>query len=184
VIEEKPEPARKPKKLLDRFKVKVSNQEFEIEIYNQDLSSEKFKIYSVVVNGTTYGVEVESLGIDESIKPPAAEAKATKPADHQDVKPESNITPSSTTAPVQPQPTATKNEMIHSDKVLTAPMPGKILEIKIKIGDKVEAGQPLIILEAMKMENVMTAPASGTIREIPVQVGINVNQGENLVIID
>ena len=63
-------------------------------------------------------------------------------------------------------------------------MPGKILEIKTKIGDHVESGQPLVILEAMKMENVMTAPASGVVKEIPIQVGVNVNQGEKLVIIE
>jgi len=69
-------------------------------------------------------------------------------------------------------------------KVLTAPMPGKILEIKIKVGDHVESGQPLVILEAMKMENVMTAPATGIVKEIPIQVGANVNQGETLVVIE
>ena len=58
------------------------------------------------------------------------------------------------------------------------------MEIKVKLGDGVEAGQPLVILEAMKMENVMTAPIGGTVRDIPVQVGNIVTQGDILVVIE
>jgi glutaconyl-CoA decarboxylase len=89
--------------------------------------------------------------------------------------------------PVSEQPatlTTVEKPVLLDSKTLTAPMPGKILEIKVKVGDQVEAGQPIVILEAMKMENVMTAPASGIVKEIPIETGINVNQGDILVAIE
>jgi len=54
---------------------------------------------------------------------------------------------------------------------LNAPMPGKILEVLVKEGDEVELGQPVAILEAMKMENELKAPVAGTISTIAVSVG-------------
>lgn len=170
--------SKKPGKLLDRFRIKVSNQEFIIEIFNQDLLDEQLKKYSILVNGTQYTVEVESLSedVDKQTQPIAGESSVTPTPNHAPVaKPvATRITPSTPSAPGSPV----------EGKVLTAPMPGKILEIKIKVGDHVESGQPLVILEAMKMENVMTAPATGIVKEIPIQVGANVNQGETLVVIE
>jgi biotin carboxyl carrier protein len=56
------------------------------------------------------------------------------------------------------------------DSVL-APMPGLVLQIMVNMGDEVEEGQPLLILEAMKMENVIKSPTSGVINNIDVAVG-------------
>jgi biotin carboxyl carrier protein len=66
---------------------------------------------------------------------------------------------------------------------LRAPMPGKILEIMIQQGDKVSAGQPLIILEAMKMENELKAPAGGEISSLLVNTGENVEKNQHLLVI-
>ena len=63
-------------------------------------------------------------------------------------------------------------------------MPGKVLSIKVDIGDKVETGQPVLILEAMKMENILNAPVSGTVTEIKVAPGTNANQGDELIVIE
>ena len=54
------------------------------------------------------------------------------------------------------------------------PMPGKIMEIKVKVGDSVEEDQELLIFEAMKMENPLFAPTSGTIKELNVSEGQSV----------
>ena len=62
-----------------------------------------------------------------------------------------------------------------------APMPGTILAIKFKVGDQIEAGADVIILEAMKLENLLTAPVSGTIRAIKTSVGASVNAGDTLM---
>jgi len=58
-----------------------------------------------------------------------------------------------------------------AEGILKAPMPGKILDILVAEGDSVEQGQPLVILEAMKMENELKSPVNGTITSIAVAVG-------------
>ena len=68
--------------------------------------------------------------------------------------------------------------------VVTAPMPGLVVEIMCSDGEKVEAGQGVLVLEAMKMQNEITAPASGIITGIPVESGASVNLGDNLFIIE
>jgi len=63
---------------------------------------------------------------------------------------------------------------------LDAPMPGKILEVRVAEGDAVEAGQPLVVLEAMKMENELAAEAAGVVSEFFVEVGQAVEGGDPL----
>lgn len=64
---------------------------------------------------------------------------------------------------------------------LKAPMPGLVLELLIEEGATVEKGTPLMILEAMKMENVLKATGEGTIKSIPVKKGQNVEKGAVLI---
>jgi len=64
---------------------------------------------------------------------------------------------------------------------LIAPMPGKILELMHEPGDSVELGEPVAILEAMKMENELKAPIPGTIDTISVEVGQNVEKNEAIL---
>ncbi|MBE3580503.1 MAG: biotin/lipoyl-binding protein [Thermoanaerobacteraceae bacterium] len=64
---------------------------------------------------------------------------------------------------------------------ITAPMPGNILSIQVKEGEHVKAGQVLLILEAMKMENEIVAPRDGTVKKICVTVGQSVNTGDHLI---
>jgi len=67
--------------------------------------------------------------------------------------------------------------------VVTSPMPGRVILMKVKIGDKVRASDPLCILEAMKMENEIITPKGGTINQIKVESGSIVKSGETLVVI-
>lgn len=62
-----------------------------------------------------------------------------------------------------------------------APMPGEVLAVKVKVGDKVEKGQPLAILSAMKMEMVVQAPVSGVVKSISAEKGMKL-QGDDLVL--
>lgn len=64
------------------------------------------------------------------------------------------------------------------------PMPGKITEVDVKIGDTVKSGQTLCILEAMKMFNELKAPSSGTVREVNVEPGSNVTPADLLILIE
>lgn len=61
-----------------------------------------------------------------------------------------------------------------------APMPGEVIDVKVKEGDKVEKGQPVLVLSAMKMEMVVTAPASGTVRSIAVEKKMKL-EGDDLL---
>ena len=65
---------------------------------------------------------------------------------------------------------------------LTAPMPGKVIAIQVKIGDKVKVGDPLIVVEAMKMEHTITAPIDGEVAEINYATGDQVAEGDQLII--
>jgi biotin carboxyl carrier protein len=60
---------------------------------------------------------------------------------------------------------------------LKAPMPGLVLEVRVQVGDQVEKGDPLILLEAMKMENVLKAEGVGTVASVEVAKGQNVEKG-------
>jgi biotin carboxyl carrier protein len=60
-------------------------------------------------------------------------------------------------------------------------MPGLIVELKIQVGDTVKTGDPLLILEAMKMENVLKSPADGIVKNVRVKKGDSVERGHTLV---
>jgi biotin carboxyl carrier protein len=60
-------------------------------------------------------------------------------------------------------------------------MPGKIVKILVTTGDAVKAGDPVVTLEAMKMENELCAPVGGTVKAIPIQIGDSVEGGQLLV---
>ncbi len=65
--------------------------------------------------------------------------------------------------------------------ILKSPMPGLIIDIKAKPGEKVEVGTPLVVIEAMKMENVLKAKAAGIVKAIHVSAGESVEKGDKLV---
>jgi biotin carboxyl carrier protein len=65
-----------------------------------------------------------------------------------------------------------------------APMPGKIVNVLVKAGDNVEAGDPVVILEAMKMENELCAPAKGVVKSVNVRKGDSVDGDRLLVAIE
>jgi biotin carboxyl carrier protein len=64
---------------------------------------------------------------------------------------------------------------------IKAPMPGLIIDLKVKVGDTVNAGDALLILEAMKMENVLKAPAPGIIKTMKIKKGDSVEKGQILI---
>ena len=122
--------------------------------------------YKVTLNGRTYEVEVEAgkamlLDEYEAIAPAApAAAPVAAPA----------------AAPAAPVVTG-------AGDAVTAPMPGTILKVNVTNGQAVKAGQVLVVLEAMKMENEIMAPKDGTISQVAVQKGASVDTGAPLVFI-
>jgi biotin carboxyl carrier protein len=60
-------------------------------------------------------------------------------------------------------------------------MPGLVIDLKVKVGDTVKAGDPLLILEAMKMENILKSPGDGTIKNVKTKKGDSVEKGQVLI---
>ena len=121
------------------------------------------KSYRITVNGTSYDVSVEELA--GGVAPVAAPVAAA---------------PVAAPAPAAPAPApAAKSAGAGSIKV-ASPMPGKILDVKAKVGDAVKKGQVILILEAMKMENEVVAPEDGTVASIDVASGATVEAGDTL----
>lgn len=75
---------------------------------------------------------------------------------------------------------AEPEEELKDDKV-QSPLPGKVYQVMVKSGDKVKAGQDLIIIEAMKVEHSLCAPGDGAILDVHVQEGEQVEQGQLLI---
>jgi acetyl/propionyl-CoA carboxylase alpha subunit len=67
---------------------------------------------------------------------------------------------------------------------VTAPMPGKVLAVRVEVGQRVAAGDPLAILEAMKMETVVVAEGDATVKEVHVAPGAMIEPGQVLVVLD
>ncbi len=75
---------------------------------------------------------------------------------------------------------------VHPDgeQRIMAPMPGRVLRVLVAVGDTVELRQPVVVVEAMKMENELRAPKAGTVREVAIEAGASVEAGRLLVVIE
>lgn len=121
------------------------------------------KNYTITVNGTPYNVTVEE---GTSSAAPVASAPAPAPA----------AAPAPQAAPkAAPAPAAAGSVKVD------APMPGNILDVMVSNGTAVKAGQVLVILEAMKMENEIVAPQDGTVASINVNKGDTVEAGQTII---
>ena len=119
------------------------------------------KNYTITVNGTVYEVSVEEGGAGSAPVRAAAPKAAPKAA------------PAPAAAPAAPAAAAGSVEV-------TASVPGKVFKIEAKTGATVKAGDPIVILEAMKMEIPVVAPEDGTVASINVAVGDAVESGDVL----
>ena len=127
--------------------------------------------YTVTLNGRTYEVEVEAgkaMLVDEYEAYAPAPAAPAAPA----------------AAPAAPAaPAASPAAALAAGEVVKAPMPGVVLKVQVHQGQAVKAGQVLIILEAMKMENEIVAPKDGTVAQIVAAKGATVESGAPLVVL-
>ena len=129
--------------------------------------------YKVTLNGRTYEVEVEAgkamlLDEYEAIAPAAPAAPAAAPV---------------AAAPAAAPAAAAAPAVTGAGEAVTAPMPGTILKVNVKVGDAVKAGTVLCVLEAMKMENEIMAPKAGTVTQVLATKGGSVDTGAPLVVI-
>ena len=147
----------------DRLRVHLDGQELLVDLLRVDSS-----LYSLLIGGRSY--EVDLLEVEDAFmvlvdgQPFLVEIQ-----DEQERRLRA----------------AVGKEMVRAAKrTVAAPMPGKVVKLLVKPGDAVKAGDGVIVVEAMKMENELKAPAPGTIKEIRVAEGKTVSPGEVLVVIE
>lgn len=148
------------KKALSEFNVTLHGETYHIKLNSSGSRGEAERPYYVTIDGISEEVLVEALDFTE-----VNNSSADKPNENRQssVKNKSN----------KPKPT--------HDGCVTTAMPGTVIDIKVKIGDKVNAGDSLIIIEAMKMENEIQAQKSGTIIGIYIEKGESISPNETLI---
>lgn len=142
---------------MSTYKFKISGKE-----YNVTIGSIENKIANVNVNGKDYEVELENDIASAPVTAPVAAAAPAAPA------------ASAAAAPAKPAGAGTK---------VTSPLPGVIIEVSVKEGQAVKAGQKVAVIEAMKMENEIAATQDGTVTAIHVAKGDSVLEGADVVTI-
>jgi biotin carboxyl carrier protein len=127
--------------------------------------------FRITIEGESYEVEVEEI---EEVKPKAPTLAARTPPAAPEARPA--IAPSPA---VKPPPSK-----VAAEEVVTSPMPGTVISIKVKVGDMVKTGHVLLILESMKIQNEIPSPREGKIKEIHVSEGKSVRRLEPLITIE
>ncbi len=140
---------------MKKYKMKINGEDYEAKIVSYD------GINAVVnVNGTDFNIEIDNN-----------QAPATPKLVRTEKRPVNN------SVNVTPKPKKTNT----SGNGITAPLPGTVLEIKVKVGDEVNDGDVVLILEAMKMESEIVSEVSGTIKAINVNTGDSVQENQLLI---
>jgi biotin carboxyl carrier protein len=141
--------------------------------------------YSVKVGDRLYLVDIESLNDRPII--------ATVEGVRFEVNPEEAIAASRAgTSPVRTRPPGQVPEHVPASgavpsggvlevRVLRAPIPGVVMDVKVKSGEKVEIGQALFVIEAMKMRNAIRSPREGEVKEVFISPGQTVNHNQELM---
>lgn len=140
------------------YRLTINDRTFSIAV--RSFSSEAAELD---VDGTLYNVRVDRVISDAEASTPSRRAASIPPVGLK------------STAPARSSTTEAG--------AVTAPIPGLILEVFVREGDEVTSGQPVLKLEAMKMETVINAPSAGTIGTLRVRAGDAVSQGQELMVI-
>ena len=131
--------------------------------------------YKITLKGKTYEVEVErgeAMLLDEyDAVAPIPTAVPAAPA------------PMPVAPAAAPAPAAPAAGPVAAGTNVTAPLPGNVLQVKVSVGQAVKAGDVLVIIEAMKMENEVAAPSDGVVKQIVANKGAVVATGDTLLVI-
>lgn len=131
------------------------------------------RTFNITVNGQTYVVDVEEVGGVQTAAPVRAAAPVAA----------APVAAAPAAAPKAAAPKAAAAAPVAGGEPVKAPMPGNILDVKVKVGDTVKAGTVLCVLEAMKMENEIPAPKDGKVAQVVVTKGATVGAGDTLVVL-
>ena len=160
---------------MAKYEYKVKGVDYVVEI--QDIEG---NIANVTVNGIPFEVEMK--------QPVKSSKQKVKLTDGQYNISASSVASAgsaagSSSAASSDSASSSKQATPAAGKPVVAPLPGTINEIKVKVGDKVNTGDTVVVLEAMKMQNNIDAETSGTITSINVNKGDAVMEGDTLVTI-
>ena len=160
---------------MAKYEYKVKGVDYVVEI--QDVEG---NIANVTVNGIPFEVEMK-----QPVKAGKQKVKLTDGQNNVSASPAASTSPAtgSGSAASSDSASSSKQATPAAGKPVVAPLPGTINEIKVKVGDKVNAGDTVVVLEAMKMQNNIDAETSGTIASINVNKGDAVMEGDTLVTI-
>ncbi len=144
------------------YSFKINGNQYTVGVEIKDDNSAE-----VIVNGTRYNVEMESTTVKKTVlsRPQVAAAPASHPV-------QNSAAPAKRGASVGA-----------GESAVLSPLPGTILDVKVNVGDSVEVGQTLLILEAMKMENEVSSAYAGTVKSISVKQSDAVLEGDLLITI-
>lgn len=137
---------------MKKFNFKINGNEYQTSV------EQKGELLQVTVNGKSYAAELLQ---DEAAPKPVATPKAA--------------------APAASAPAAAPKAAAGAGKAVESPLPGVVVSIAVKEGQAVKAGDTLLTLEAMKMENAIQAEADGTVTRIIATVGQSVQSGDPLI---
>ena len=143
---------------MKEFKYTINGKEYQVEI---ESVNEDTNIASLKVNGEAYEVGMEKTVEDEKKK-----VVLGKPAQEEADKEAAPVT------------------NVNTANAVKAPLPGTITDISVKVGEEVQAGDTVVVLEAMKMANNIEAEKSGKVTAICVKVGQSVMEDDALVVIE
>ena len=150
---------------MSEYVLTINQKEYRAEV--SEINAE----YALIqVNGREFRVDLQQLGLGK-LMPVAAEARPAAPG----AQPAVGVAP----APAAPLPSAAA--IGDASSIVRAPLPGLIIDVKVREGEKVKAGQNIVIMEAMKMENQIQATIDGTVKKIFIKKGDNVAEGNAMV---
>ena len=149
---------------MKEYKYKINGMRFNVEIDDQIEGNDTI---NVQVNGVPYKVE-----LDENQKPKKVSVAAPKKA--------ATAPRTETGEKVIAKPAAAAS----SASAIKSPLPGTIMAINVNVGDTINAGDTVVVLEAMKMENDVHADKAGTVKKVLVNIGDSVLEGTDLLIIE
>ncbi|MFW5971561.1 MAG: pyruvate carboxylase subunit B [Desulfovermiculus sp.] len=175
--EVKPRSLEEGQRIVDLIEQAKKGLVAETSKKSEPAKGDDVRTFNVYVDGEYFSVEVEQVGGEPVVSSiaPAGQAAGQQPAQ-----------PAAQPAaqqPVKPQAQAAPKAAPSAGTTVEAPMPGMIIRFEVDEGEEVNEGDPLLILEAMKMENAINAPTSGTVKEIRFKEGESVKKGDVLVVI-
>jgi len=154
---------------MNEYVLTINQKEYRAEIaeINADFAL-------IRVNGKEYRVDLQQLALGKLLPMPAEGRRI-------EARPETAARPMPAAGPAPAPSPVSAAKGGETSNIVKAPLPGLIIDVKVKEGEKVKAGQNIIVMEAMKMENQIQATIDGTVKKIFVKKGDNVAEGNTLV---